>query len=155
MPARRGGCYARGVMRFAFLSIALAAGVAGCSGKTPDGSSDGGGLSSGCSVVSSLSCGGNYVAVQCLDGISPEEPDSGVTCSGGAEAGTDTDYCCISSVPPGLGCSADATVSCSGSGETGYSCISGAFPTGGSTSFSCSVASGNPGGSSTQYCCTG
>jgi hypothetical protein len=145
-------------MRFASLCLVLAAGfagVAGCSGKTSDGSPDGGGISPGCSVITSLTCGGGYVAVQCLGGISPEEPDSGVICSGGAEAGADTDYCCISSVPPGLGCAADATVSCPGTGATGYSCVSGAFPTGGSSSFSCSTAPGNTGGTSNQYCCAG
>ncbi|MGH7295029.1 MAG: hypothetical protein ACRELB_08850 [Polyangiaceae bacterium] len=144
-------------MRSSLLPLALLAvssTLAGCSGKAASGATDGGGLGSGCSVDTAIFCGGGYVGVACLSGASPEVDDAGVSCGGAAEAGADTDYCCISVTPPGLGCTEDGSLSCPTSGQVGYQCVSGTSPIGSST-FTCNYLSSSSSGSTNAYCCSG
>ena len=140
---------------FSFAIVTLAVALGGCSGKTTDGSPDAGPIGSGCGVDTSIFCGGGYVGVSCLAGASPESDDAGVTCGGAAEAGAGTDYCCLSTTPPGLGCSVDSAVSCTTSGQVGYQCVGGTSPIGSDSNFQCIYQSSDPAGTTYTYCCSG
>ncbi len=95
-------------------------------------------------------CVAPSIGFSCTSDNRPEQSDTSLVCSSAAPgpAGS-TLYCCNTPRTGAAACAADATVSCTTAGATGYTCPSGVTPP---PALNCGGGAPEPGGA-VGYCC--
>lgn len=120
------------------------------SGKTDYCCVTGSGVTSTCSIDSSVTCQ-EGTGFSCTGSDSPDQSDSSLVCSEPSSDGSNTDYCCTPYSSGGT-CMQDSTVTGCTSGSYGFSCTGSDSPSSTDSSLTCSTPTTDPNGGM-DYCC--
>jgi hypothetical protein len=134
-------------------ALSCSAGAAGAAGSTLYCCVDVAFASNTCSAdVTVVGCGGTALGFSCQGDVRPDQTDSSLVCSQGAQgSGGETLYCCAPFTASASTCAQDTSVQGCGGSAVGFSCTGSIRPETVNGSLVCTA--GTAAGGITPYCC--